>query len=383
MATIRRSGRSGDLDGQAGLVQTRHPRRQHRCWFWGRLALGHVVTCCNDGSEAGAVVLDVTLIAESTSPIRIVMDFDGVNEGADPDGRMSLVRAWLLGSILVTGLALAACSDTNRESAIETSGPAATSPPLAATSAHATTVTNGPDDATGLAAFHEPYADPAVNYLYNLLFCDDLDLFRIEEAEADAAWAAFLAEEPDLAAMVGTEEAEGDSVWPTLLAEESDLSALESIAQNDELEGRVRALAYNRLRHAGHPVPRGVVLGVIVEVPLDLGLDVLAAFSEGGVRYLNQSGRVAVFEGIPEIEELAKDVVAASQMLAAEIGPWDGNRLPPPQDPIVRVTLLASDGLYFGEGTFEQLLEDDLGGPLLSKATDLLVLATGLAAAHG
>lgn len=208
---------------------------------------------------------------------------------------------------------------------------------------------------TSATDLYKPYAESHVNFLYNLLFCDDLDLFRNQGGE------------------------KGVGVWDTLLSEHPDEAALRRIARDETNEGRVRALAYNRLRAAGEPVPSKKLLGVIVEVPLQKGLDVLAAFSEGGVRYLNQSGKIVVFEGQGNpVEGLAKDLVSASQPIVNKIGPWDKQRLPPPKMGNVRITFLVSDGLYFGEGPFGVLQQDQLAGPVLSKATELLQRAVAL-----
>jgi hypothetical protein len=207
------------------------------------------------------------------------------------------------------------------------------------------------------AEFYKPYAESHANLLYNLLFCDDLALFRNQDA------------------------VKSSPLWATLLAEKPDYAALEAIAQNQDAESRVRALAYNRLRAAGQSVPAKKLLGVIVEVPLQQGLDVLAAYPDGRVRYLNQSGKVAIFEGgPPQVEALARELVRASQGLVNQIGPWKEKRLPPPRAGNVRITFLVSDGLYFGEGPFQALQQDAVGGPVLSKAAQLLQLAieTGL-----
>jgi hypothetical protein len=198
--------------------------------------------------------------------------------------------------------------------------------------------------------FHQPYREEHLNDLYNLLFCDNLELFR-----------------PDGAAST--------PLWATLLAAETDPGALQAIAGDEAQESRVRALAYNRLRAAGHPVPARVLLGVIVEVPLEQGMDTLAAYADGRVRYLNQSGGASIFEGgPPEIEALARALVAVSQPLVARIGPWDRQRLPPPRAGNVRLTFLVSDGLYFGEAPFQAMAQDSMGGPVLAKATELLQL---------
>ncbi len=210
----------------------------------------------------------------------------------------------------------------------------------------------------GAAELYRPYSEPAVNFLYNLLFCDDIALFKNEDTIKEK------------------------SLWLTLLADTPDFHALEAIAVNEREESRIRVLAYNRLRGSGRPVPPKKLLGVIIEVPMQQGLDVLAAFADGRVRYLNQSGKIAVFEegGAPKVEALAKELVAVSQPVVNQIGPWDKKRLPPPRQGNVRMTFLVSDGLYFGEGPFTVLQKDAIGGPVLAKAAQLLQLAveTGL-----
>lgn len=201
------------------------------------------------------------------------------------------------------------------------------------------------------AVFYKPYAEAHVNYLYNLLFCDNLDLFKSDKS------------------------VESNGLWRTLLAEPPDLKALQRIAENESNEGRVRAIAFNRLRAAGQKVAKKKILGVIVEVPQPQGLDVLAAFREGGARYLNQSGGVAIFEGRGNpAETLAKQLVVVSQPAVDLLGPWDKDRLPPPKTGMVRITFLVSDGLYFGEGPATVMQTDPMGGPVLTKATQLLLL---------
>lgn len=197
--------------------------------------------------------------------------------------------------------------------------------------------------------FYTPYGASHLDVLYNLLFCDDPGLFRTPGEEPVEPFATLLAPSPDPAELV-------------------------RIARDDEAEGRVRALAFNRLRQDGHDVPPHVVLGVIVEVALDAGLDVLAAFRDGGVRYLNHASKVAVFEAPPpDVAAAARALVDATQPLVEQIGPWTDDRVPPPTAAgAVRLTMLVSDGLYFGEGPYAALRADGLGGPVLARAETLL-----------
>jgi len=210
-------------------------------------------------------------------------------------------------------------------------------------------VTTPPAEPAPPPGLHHPYAESHVNFFYNLLFCDELDLFTKSLEDS------------------------GSGPWPALLADAPDESALLELASDPNNEGRVRALAYLRLRAMGAEVPTKTLLGVIVEVPLADGLDVLAAFSDGGVRYLNQSGKIAVVEANDTpVAVIAQELIEVSRPIVEQIGPWEEQRLPPPKAGNVRITFLVSDGLYFGEGSFAVLQADDMAGPILAKAAQLL-----------
>lgn len=165
----------------------------------------------------------------------------------------------------------------------------------------------------GFTPPYSPYSSEAANTIYNLLFCDNASAFWARSGEEPAPWQATLASAPP------------------------DLQALQTLAADGNQEGRVRYLAYQQLRHDGQSVPFRQLLGVIVEVPLPGGLDTLAAYSEGGVRYVNHSGRIAVVDGAPSMA--------------------------PPERDNIRLTFLVSDGLYFGEGPMTVMQPDPVLGP--------------------
>ena len=202
---------------------------------------------------------------------------------------------------------------------------------------------------------YDPYGNEALNVLYNLLFADVVYVFR-KHAQAGA-------EEP----------------WPTLLAAAPDYDALARIAADEDAESRVRALAYSRLSAAHRPVPKGTLLGTIVEMPMGKGLDALAAYADGRVRYLNHADRAAIVEsGPPEIDTTVRALLAASEPVIRRIGPWDKRRLPPPKNPNARLTFLVSDGLYFGEGPVNVMSREPIAGSVIAAATELLVAVTQL-----
>jgi hypothetical protein len=202
---------------------------------------------------------------------------------------------------------------------------------------------------------YAPYREGAANTIYNLLFCDEPAAFLAKPGAPATPWQAVLGAAPP------------------------NVDALRTLAADPAQEGRVRYLAYQRLGQLGQPVPPKQLLGVIVEVPLEGGLDTLAAYAEGGIRYLNQSGKMVVIEDVAAFAPLTQALMAASQPVVNAIGPWKAARRAPPQRGHIRLTFLVSDGLYFGEGPMNVMQREPMAAPVIQKATELLqaVVASG------
>lgn len=195
----------------------------------------------------------------------------------------------------------------------------------------------------------KPYKEDSVNFMYNLLFCDEPSLFNKANDGKSARWEEALFLNPNE-------------------------KSVREVAENSEEESRIRVLAYNWLRENKKPLTKAILLGVIVEVPLEGGLDTLAAYSDGRVRYINQTGKLTVVElgGSADIEKLAKELVDVSLAVVEKIGPWENDRLPPPAKGNIRMTFLVSDGLYFGEGPLTIMQKDPMAAPVINKAVQLL-----------
>lgn len=184
------------------------------------------------------------------------------------------------------------------------------------------------------------YADPALNELYNLLFADDVDAFKASTPVVDPA----------------------------------------TVAADEDAESRLRVVAYRRLKTAGAPAAEdGPLLGVIVEIALDEGLDTLAAYADGRIRYINHAGGMTIVEEDSPLRAQVDGLLLASQSVVANIGPWQGDRLPPPPAGQARLTFLVGGDIYFGQAPFQALAADPMAGPVLSTATALL---TALVALH-
>lgn len=123
----------------------------------------------------------------------------------------------------------------------------------------------------------------------------------------------------------------------------------------------------------------GQVLGAVVEVPVDGGHDVLAAYADGSVRYLNHAGGATVLDTVPpEVAQKVPPVLQAGQALANQIGPWDQPNLPelPPEH--TRLLLLTRGGHRFGQGVDAQLMTHPGASDLFGAATELLVSVVSL-----
>lgn len=196
-------------------------------------------------------------------------------------------------------------------------------------------------------AFYRPYHDDAANKIYNLLFCDDPALFG---AAADAPGAL-----------------------GKVLSEETDRESLEQIANDLDIESRVRVLAFNRLRAMKVSVPTKRLLGTIIEFPVEHGRDTLAVFADQSLRYINYTGKMAVFEGLPPpLVGGVEEILRTSQFAVNRFGPWNKPRRPPPAGDVARMTFLVSDGLYFGEGRVADLLNERFAAPVM-RAMSLLL----------
>ena len=87
-------------------------------------------------------------------------------------------------------------------------------------------------------------------------------------------------------------------------------------------------LAFNRLRAAHEKVTKKVLLGTIIEVRLDHGLETLAVFTDRRARYINQTGKMVFVEDPPTgFDQLIGEVLEASNRIVTAIGPWEKDRL--------------------------------------------------------
>lgn len=199
-----------------------------------------------------------------------------------------------------------------------------------------------------------PYKDGSLNSIYNLLFCDNLNLYK--------------------------QNTQPPYTYPfdILFSEASTIADVQKIIDDKNSEPRIKVLAYNKQLASGHKPNKKEILAVIVEVGLDEGLDVLASFNNGTARYINHTEKILVWETTDDeaSNKITNELFANSQNIVNKIGAWDKPRRPNPTKGNLRITFLVSDGLYFGEGPMNVLFNDPMAKPALTKATELMQYLT-------
>lgn len=194
-----------------------------------------------------------------------------------------------------------------------------------------------------------PYSNESTNRIYEMLFCDNAELFRPDKK--------FLNSYP----------------WDILFPEVNDTIGLERILDDDNTESRIKILACNKLISEGLKPKKKELLGIVIEIGLKEGLDVLAAYKDGTARYINYTEKMIFWESpAEESNKIIDDLFRESEIVLKQIGPWDKKRPECPATDIVRISLLVSDGLYFGQGGIDVFFNDSRSAPILKCGSELM-----------
>lgn len=198
-----------------------------------------------------------------------------------------------------------------------------------------------------------PYLEHSTNNLYQLLFCDNPDLYQ-----------------------AGVDDA-GQCPWNVIFDDHSTETEIRSVLEDTNVETRIKNLAQNRLSSSNIKLAYKELLAIIVEIGLDSGLDVLAAYRDGSARYINHTGKILIWDARDTTsDQLMADFFSEGEKIVNKIGPWDKPRLPCPPTGKVRISFIVSDGLYFGEGPIQVLFNDPIAAQALTCATQIMQYIT-------
>ena len=100
--------------------------------------------------------------------------------------------------------------------------------------------------------------------------------------------------------------------------------------------------------------------GVILEVGLDTGVDVLVAFADGRARFLNSNGDISMWEGgAGATSARVVTLLGLAEPLARNTAAQSTGRLPSPPEGEIRISVFSAAGMHVVEGRMD-LLEDHL-----------------------
>ena len=157
---------------------------------------------------------------------------------------------------------------------------------------------------------------------------------------------------------------------------DSAITTLKKITDMPGLESRHYLQAWHFLRLLRvNPSPdkAKIVYGVIVEVAVQGGADLVAAYSDHTARYLHHLGGGVIWEH-PDtsLDAEIDSLLRAGQEVANAIGPSEHGRPPAPQGEDVVLSMLTPSGIHFGYGSFKKLYEDPKGKAIIDPATQLM-----------
>jgi len=153
------------------------------------------------------------------------------------------------------------------------------------------------------------------------------------------------------------------------------VAKLHEIISMNGLESRHYVQAYNFLKQLGYIESEATKLfGVVVEVGVNRkGYDLLAVYGDLTARYFNFTGSGVVWSHPDNSLDIEiKEVLDKGREVMKLIGPWEGERRKPVKNNMVRLNLLTSKGLHFGEANVYTMEQDPIGGGLLKVSTILM-----------
>lgn len=222
---------------------------------------------------------------------------------------------------------------------------------MTAVTAQAKNTTSAKTTGPAKTKAHAPYSQVNSNALYNQLFCDNLVAYRQSVIRKNV-----------LARTV-------------LFLDSPDIVRLTRLTQSPSASSCQKLLAFHLLHKLHAALPQKTsLLGVVVEVAFDNGQDTLVAYKNGHVVYIHRNGKVqAIKKADTKLSGAIHKLFQESQILMEKTQPWPEQRLGPPDPGQVRISLLTSDGIHFGQGSMKRLELNPLAGPVLTAATELLI----------
>ena len=153
------------------------------------------------------------------------------------------------------------------------------------------------------------------------------------------------------------------------------VTVLTELASDPAVESRDRLEAWAGLRDLGVVPDRETaaqVLGVVLDVPRQGGVDTLAGYADGSARFVDHTGAVTVLEpGAGDLHDLVIELVQAAARLATLTGPPVGRR-PARVASAARASILCPGGLVIRHAEPWVLVTDPVTAPVFAAGAALV-----------
>lgn len=191
----------------------------------------------------------------------------------------------------------------------------------------------------------------------------------------------------DLPLSVLTKQNHADATEPWSLFEKADKSletndepkaieALISITKTPGFESRIYLQAWHFLRKLGVTPPHDLVrkvYGTIVEVMLEQGPDVVAAYADHSARYLNFSGSAIIWDNPDDsMSQQIDGILSAGKHIINNIEPWNGKRPSSPSRGFSRINILTPGGIYIIQDSFDDLVKNEMSNAVITAAAGII-----------
>ncbi len=154
-----------------------------------------------------------------------------------------------------------------------------------------------------------------------------------------------------------------------LLAARASAPALRKIAEDQTAPPIQRIIALGRLPGRAIKAAPPETLAVFVESGEEDGMDTIAVYADGTVKFIDAAGEVSHLAATRlATKKKVAELMSLGQQLSARIEAWPQARLAPPIRNMVRLTFIATNGYYFGQGPIRMLAKDESGGPIIKLA---------------
>ncbi len=151
---------------------------------------------------------------------------------------------------------------------------------------------------------------------------------------------------------------------------------LRTITRLPGVESRTYLQAWHCLRSMGiepEDSVRNEVHGIVVEVGLDQGADVVAAYKDRSARYFNHSGAAVIWDGhSTEMNAHIEPFLEVAAAIGTNTSPLLADHPPPPDRGIMLINVLTPGGIHIGMGPLTAMQNDATGSTVIHTAMSLM-----------